>query len=165
MTDVNTVSTAGPSLSTIERFWKRVAEVTTRYHDSKHQWTGGEEIRLWNLGNRTACEGCEMRKNKRICLVDFDHPSCRPCRANKVLCDRKLRFIFDMTKEQFFPSYSQFLRIFKDRQPGQLRRLRRHENRFKPEDARRIAIPILRSNISSAPSQTRVEGVKDGNLL
>jgi hypothetical protein len=44
--------TVGPTSYTLERFWRRVAEITTRYHDSQRQWTGGEEIRLWNLRNR-----------------------------------------------------------------------------------------------------------------
>jgi hypothetical protein len=40
----------GPSIYTIERFWKRVAEVTTRYHAGR-KWIGGEEIILWNQTN------------------------------------------------------------------------------------------------------------------
>jgi hypothetical protein len=61
-----------------------------------------------------------------------DHPSCRPCRANKVGCDRKPRFVFAMTKDQFFPTYAQFLKVFQDRKATQLKRLRRQEYRFRP---------------------------------
>ncbi|KAJ7933898.1 hypothetical protein B0H13DRAFT_2500710 [Mycena leptocephala] len=95
----------GPSTYTIERFWKRVAE---------------------------ACDRCKNSKIKRKCEIDVDHPSCRPCRANKVGCDRKPRFVFEMTKDQFFPTYAQFLKVFQDRKATQLKRLRRQEYRFRP---------------------------------
>ncbi|KAJ6462339.1 hypothetical protein C8R47DRAFT_1080232 [Mycena vitilis] len=97
----------GPSCSTLEKFWKRVAEVTTRHHDPEHGWVGGEEIRMWNEANTQ-------------------------CRHNKVGCDRKPRFVFDMTKDRFFTSYPHFLRIFQDPDTKQVRRLRRHEYKFKP---------------------------------
>lgn len=41
----------GPAYSTIERFWKKVAEVTTRHHDPQLGWVGGEDIRRWNEEN------------------------------------------------------------------------------------------------------------------
>ncbi|KAJ7616335.1 hypothetical protein DFH06DRAFT_1145605 [Mycena polygramma] len=122
----------GPSHGTLERFWRRVAEVTTRHHDDHREWVGGEDVRRWNESNKQPCERCANSKNNRECIVDESHPSCRPCRRNKVGCDRKPRFVFDMTKEQFFPSYSQFMRIYQDGKSEQIRRLRRQEYRYKP---------------------------------
>ncbi|KAJ6507325.1 hypothetical protein C8R47DRAFT_1100937 [Mycena vitilis] len=130
------VPDVGPSEYTIERFWKRVAEVTTRYHDEHQRWRGGEEIARWNDMNQKPCERCANSKVKRDCVVDQEHPACRACRNNKVSCDRKPKFIFDMTKDVFFPSYLQFLDIYHNRKPGQMRRLRRHEYRFKPVKVR-----------------------------
>ncbi|KAJ6457542.1 hypothetical protein C8R47DRAFT_1081976 [Mycena vitilis] len=122
----------GPSHGTLERFWRRVAEVTTRHHDDRREWVGGEDVRRWNERNKQPCERCANSKTNRECIVEENHPSCRPCRRNKVGCDRKPRFVFDMTKEQFFPSYSQFMRIFQDGKSDQIRRLRRQEYRYKP---------------------------------
>ncbi|KAJ7915336.1 hypothetical protein B0H13DRAFT_406385 [Mycena leptocephala] len=121
----------GPADHTLEMFWKRVAEVTMRYHDAQQRWIGGEEVKRWNDANRKPCERCANSKSKKACIVDTDHPSCRPCRDNKVACDRKPRFVFDMTKDRFFPSYNQFLRVFQDRKPKQISRLRRHEYKFR----------------------------------
>ncbi|KAJ7272637.1 hypothetical protein B0H12DRAFT_1091400 [Mycena haematopus] len=46
---------AGPSKDTIDRFWRRVAEATTRCHDVESKWIRGDESRLWNEQNRQAC--------------------------------------------------------------------------------------------------------------
>ncbi|KAJ6464206.1 hypothetical protein C8R47DRAFT_1079753 [Mycena vitilis] len=132
----------GPTGPTLERFWKKVAEVTTRYHDPELGWVGGEDVRRWNDTNTQPCERCANSRNGKKCEVDSDHPSCRACRRNKVGCDRKPRFVFDMTKDQFFPSYPHFLRIFQDRNNTQLRRLRRHEYRFKPAVTRTDVVQL-----------------------
>ncbi|KAJ7758177.1 hypothetical protein DFH07DRAFT_772644 [Mycena maculata] len=42
----------GPSTDILDDFWRRVAEVTTRYHDADNKWIGGSEIRKWNKANR-----------------------------------------------------------------------------------------------------------------
>ncbi|KAJ6594514.1 hypothetical protein B0H19DRAFT_1056792 [Mycena capillaripes] len=119
-----------PSEYTIQKFWMRVAEVTTRYHDEQRKWRGGEDVVRWNLTNTRACDRCENSENKRVCEIDPEHPSCRPCRVNKVKCNRKLLFVFEMTKDQLFPVYTQFLKGLHDRKPGQLRRIRNHAQRF-----------------------------------
>ncbi|KAJ7499750.1 hypothetical protein FB451DRAFT_1206417 [Mycena latifolia] len=92
--DAMTAPAVGPDEITLDQFWRRVAELTTRYHGDQQKWIGGSEIRKWNAENRL---------NSRACAVDEDQPSCRACRANKIGCDRKPRFIFDMTKRHFFP--------------------------------------------------------------
>ncbi|KAJ7937039.1 hypothetical protein B0H13DRAFT_195416 [Mycena leptocephala] len=93
----------GPSVDVMNKFWKRVAELTTRYHDN---------------------EG-------RTCIIDEDHPSCRACRDIKIGCDRKTQFIFDMTKDEFFPVYDQFMKVFTDRDPAQVKKLKQAENAFR----------------------------------
>ncbi|KAJ7733304.1 hypothetical protein B0H16DRAFT_1696175, partial [Mycena metata] len=105
----------------IDRFWRRVASLTTRYHDIDHKWIGGDEIRLWNSQHRRACNKCLNSKNKQ-CIIDEDQPSCRTCRDTKVGCDRKPQFVYDMTKDEFFASYQQFLAVFQRKEPGRLRR-------------------------------------------
>ncbi|KAJ7114868.1 hypothetical protein C8R44DRAFT_740225 [Mycena epipterygia] len=117
-----TLPVVRPNNVILDRFWRRVAEVTTRYHDSDKKWIGGHEVRQWNELNRTACEKCINSKNRRMCIIDEDHPSCRACRTTKIGCDRKPRFVFDMTKDEFFPSYTQFLAVFQNKEPGRLRR-------------------------------------------
>jgi hypothetical protein len=44
--------TVGPDAITLDRFWRRIAELTKRYHDSKDRWIGCHEIREWNKSNR-----------------------------------------------------------------------------------------------------------------
>ncbi|KAJ7499740.1 hypothetical protein FB451DRAFT_1206386, partial [Mycena latifolia] len=120
--DAMTAPAVGPDEITIDQFWRRMAELTTRYHGDQQKWIGGSEIRKWNAENRLPCNKCANSKNSRACVVDEDQPSCRACRANKIGCDRKPRFIFDMTKHHFFPSYAQFLAVFQNKEAGRLRR-------------------------------------------
>ncbi|KAJ7125024.1 hypothetical protein C8R44DRAFT_782076 [Mycena epipterygia] len=129
-TVVTSTPEAGPNL---DRFWKRVAEVTSRYHDVGKRRIGGEEIREWNRNptNGKICGKCDSSRVKRICIIDEDQPSCRPCRLMKVGCDRKPRFVFDMTKDQFFPVYEEFLKVFNNRVPGRLRRHKQAENSWR----------------------------------
>ncbi|KAJ7165973.1 hypothetical protein C8R46DRAFT_1035284 [Mycena filopes] len=111
-----------PTEEVINRFWRRVAELTTRYHDVQRKWIDGEEIRLWNSQNKDPCSKCRNSKSGKLCILDEDQPSCRTCRQNKVGCDRKRLFVFDMTKSEFFPVYEQFLEVFKNTGAGRFRR-------------------------------------------
>jgi hypothetical protein len=43
----------GPSVDVMNKFWKRVAELTTRYHDNEGRWVGGREVKEWNNTHRT----------------------------------------------------------------------------------------------------------------
>ncbi|KAJ7112267.1 hypothetical protein C8R44DRAFT_882649 [Mycena epipterygia] len=104
-----------PSRHIVDDFWKKIAQLTTRHHGAQNKWIGGQEIRDWNQNNRSACKKCANSKNKRLCVIDSDHPSCRACREIKVACDRKPRFLFDMTKDDFFPTYEQFMAVFQDK--------------------------------------------------
>lgn len=129
--------------------------MTSRYHDTEHKWIGGEEIRQWNKLNRKvkeplnrstetrgliygltrvqACKNCLRSRTGRVCVIDEDQPNCRACRTNKIGCDRKPNFVFDLTKDEFFPTYDQFIRVYKNKEPGRLRRYVRFARRI-PRD-------------------------------
>ncbi|KAJ7245274.1 hypothetical protein C8J57DRAFT_1524404 [Mycena rebaudengoi] len=49
----------------------------------------------------------------------------------KLGCSRKDDFVFDMTKDNFFPSREQFTEIFKKKDTQQLRRHKQSENTFR----------------------------------
>ncbi|KAJ7822235.1 hypothetical protein B0H13DRAFT_2127307 [Mycena leptocephala] len=101
----------GPSDEVLDKFWKRVQE--------------------WNKTNRTACSKCINSKTGRQCVIDEDHPSCRSCRDIKIGCDRKLRFVFDLTKDEYFPDYDKFLSVFQKRDRSKIRKLKQAENTFR----------------------------------
>ncbi|KAJ7664487.1 hypothetical protein DFH06DRAFT_1127898 [Mycena polygramma] len=139
-----------PSPEVVERFWKRVAELTARYHDVDNNWTGSPEVKAWNNSHRKAwgsatlsipsegtdlaaqaCDKCLNSKAQRTCVIDEDHPSCRSCREVKIGCDRKTQFIFDSTREQFFDDYVQFQKVYENRSPGQMRKHKQAVNIFR----------------------------------
>ncbi|KAJ7161108.1 hypothetical protein C8R46DRAFT_1038269 [Mycena filopes] len=124
----------GASAAVMERFWGKIASFSTRYHDGDYTWTGCEEVRAWNEVNRDvkkknpssdriapltalkqACEKCANSKTKRRCIIDENHTTCRPCRTLKIACDRKTKYLFDMTKDEFFPDYEQFIHAYQSR--------------------------------------------------
>ncbi|KAF7326543.1 hypothetical protein MVEN_02607400 [Mycena venus] len=113
-----------PVPDVVNRFWKRVAEVTARYHGIERKWIGSEELKAWTETHRSSCQKCTGDKTKRQCIIDEEHPSCRTCRSAKIGCDRKPQFVFDMTEDQFFPTYDQFMKVYQNRAPGRLRRFR-----------------------------------------
>ncbi|KAJ7272959.1 hypothetical protein C8J57DRAFT_1316152 [Mycena rebaudengoi] len=159
------VPTVEPLPFIVDRFWKRVAELTTRYHDHENKWIGGEEIRQWNQANRQACGKCLNSKTKRVCIIDEDHPSCRACRHVKIGCDRKTQFVFDLTREEFFPSFTQFLSIFRHPGPGRMRRDKKLENRIRSK-ARKRPYPAPTSDTSEQTdyrSPSSAPDVQDGN--
>ncbi|KAJ7187202.1 hypothetical protein C8R46DRAFT_1207167 [Mycena filopes] len=126
-----------PTEDLLDRFWRRVAQLTTRYHDVERKWIGGEEIRQWNGLHLDPCNKCLNSKSGRPCILDEDQPSCRTCRLNKIGCDRKPLFVFDMTKDDFFPVYEQFLEIFKNKEAG---RLRRYDKSAEPATQKRRSV-------------------------
>lgn len=151
---------APSSSHVVNKFWKRVAELTTRYHDVENKWIGCEEVKQWNRSNRTviflewvtyllliifqACKKCLSSKAQRTCIIDEDHPSCRACRDAKVGCDRKPQYIFDLTKDDFFSDYQSFLEVYNQRQPTQMRKLKQAENAFRSSPKSRDAFSTRR---------------------
>ncbi|KAJ7137046.1 hypothetical protein C8R44DRAFT_768375 [Mycena epipterygia] len=149
------VPVVDPNEDILDRFWRRVAELTSRYHDTQKKWIGGKEIRQWNKLNRKACKNCLRSKIGRVCVIDEDQPSCRACRATKIGCDRKPQFVFDLTKDDFFPTYDQFIRVYKNREPGRLRRYIRMSRRI-PRDGG--SYQIAPSSISAEHHRQTVHG-------
>ncbi|KAJ6468626.1 hypothetical protein C8R47DRAFT_803308 [Mycena vitilis] len=109
---------------TLESFWQRVSELISRYHDVDHKWINGTEIRDWNRRNRVACDKCLNSTTKRQCVIDEDSPNCRPCRGAKIGCDRKAKFVFDLTKADFFADWNQFEKVW-DEKKGKVARGKR----------------------------------------
>jgi hypothetical protein len=126
---------ATPVDSTVEAFWTRVGQLSTRMKVDK-RWLGSEELVQWHKYNLTVsqyhshtlrnsnqrclrinepCLRCSENK-RRICIVEADHPSCKTCRTSKKPCDRKLRFLFDLTRKDFFHDFDQFCTVY-DRGP------------------------------------------------
>jgi len=151
---VQTVPAVDPKEDILDRFWRRVAQVTTRYHDVEHKWICGDEIRQWNLENRQACEKCSNSKTRRICVVDEDQPSCRSCRDAKIACDRKPKFVFDMTKDEFFPNYDQFLVVFKNKEPGRLVRYDYLMKQSKKKETQGAIFDCVGGRSNGAPSSS-----------
>ncbi|KAJ7086956.1 hypothetical protein C8R44DRAFT_893360 [Mycena epipterygia] len=121
----------GPNPDVVRRFWKRISDVSARCYDTDNTRKGSDDIRQWNKHNRKSCAKCTSSRGRRICVVDEDHPSCKTCRSAKIGCDRKLLFLFDMTKAEYFPSFDQFIKVFHSKehskQASELDQLRRKE--------------------------------------
>ncbi|KAJ7473892.1 hypothetical protein B0H11DRAFT_1337760 [Mycena galericulata] len=111
------IPTVVPRSTVLDLFWRRVAYLTGRFHDGDRKWIGSDEIKAWNSLNRNPCHKCSTSKSRRVCIVDEDNPNCRTCRNAKISCDRKSKFIFDLTKDEFFPEYDQFLSVYHNREP------------------------------------------------
>ncbi|KAJ6474034.1 hypothetical protein C8R47DRAFT_1324304 [Mycena vitilis] len=150
-----------PSEDVLDKFWRQVAKLTTRYHDVDRKWIGGDEIRKWNNANRFACQKCSNSKTGKTCVVDEDQPSCRTCRSNKLGCDRKQLFVYEYTKDDFFSSYAQFLSVFRNKEPGRLRRYERVKRQNKPK-ARVMAQTTHESRINGAGISKKEHHVPSG---
>ncbi|KAJ7027193.1 hypothetical protein C8F04DRAFT_1189856 [Mycena alexandri] len=167
-TGVLSVPAVYPTEPILDSFWRRVAQLTTRYHDVEHKWIAGDEIRLWNSYNTDPCQKCLSSKKRKKCIIDDDQPSCRTCRDTKLGCDRKPRFVFDMTKDEFFPSYEQFLQIFQNPEKGRLRRYEKGINlprldnfttsQWKHSDASSFAAPLARATAAQRSRRKNIKG-------
>ncbi|KAJ7160398.1 hypothetical protein C8R46DRAFT_1107968 [Mycena filopes] len=95
-----------------ERFWRRIHSVSWHYHDEDKIWIGTEELKSWNHANHRPCDRCINSQNGRSCAINENTTTCGRCREQKVACDRTTKFLFDMTKDEFFPTYEEFLRAY-----------------------------------------------------
>ncbi|KAJ7152414.1 hypothetical protein C8R46DRAFT_1228747 [Mycena filopes] len=91
---------ARPRSVCLERFWGKITSVSTRYHDGDNNWTGCVEIRTWNNANRGACDRCTNSKTNRL-------------------------FLFDMTKDEYFSSYDEFMRVYQIRDEARKRGIKK----------------------------------------
>ncbi|KAJ7778251.1 hypothetical protein B0H16DRAFT_1502741 [Mycena metata] len=121
-----------------EEFWRRIYGLTTRARNHEGQWVGSPEVEAWNRKNRVVhnniqkCVKCSSSRNPKQCIIELDQASCRACREAKMACDRKLQFLFDSTRDQYFDTMEEFLTVFNEK-----------------DDRCRIKLP--RNKIVSAP--------------
>ncbi|KAJ7196163.1 hypothetical protein C8J57DRAFT_1546947 [Mycena rebaudengoi] len=117
--EIETPAYVDPTPQVMNKFWKRVAEVTTRYHDANHQWIG--QIFAYDSEEHDS----HLTGMQQMFAVQAAPGSL------KLGCSRKDDFVFDMTKDNFFPSREQFTEIFKKKDTQQLRRHKQSENTFR----------------------------------
>ncbi|KAJ7284164.1 hypothetical protein C8J57DRAFT_1710412 [Mycena rebaudengoi] len=118
-----------PAEETVIAFWRTVAELTTRTRAKDGHWVGSKEVAEWNARNTIACDKCHVSRDNRECVVEDDQPSCRPCRNAKMSCDRKLKFLFESTREKFFPSMDLFLEVHNRKNGKQCRSFKKTANK------------------------------------
>ncbi|KAJ7715112.1 hypothetical protein B0H16DRAFT_1477635 [Mycena metata] len=53
-------------------------------------------------------ELCSSGRDPVVCDIADDHPSCLTCRTKKLGCDRRARFLFEHTKDEFFSNFEDF---------------------------------------------------------
>ncbi|KAK7005786.1 hypothetical protein R3P38DRAFT_3039590 [Favolaschia claudopus] len=119
----------GPAESTIVAFWQKIAFLTTRTRRADGKWIGGEAIRHWNAANTQGCDKCTKGRIIRHCTVDEYHPGCKTCRLARTACDRKTKFLFEMTRNDFYPTMDLFLQAYNQKQPDTCRSVRQAANK------------------------------------
>ncbi|KAJ7938191.1 hypothetical protein B0H13DRAFT_1135694 [Mycena leptocephala] len=125
-----------PSEETVAAFWRTIAYLTTRTRSIDGRWIGSPEVKSWNLQNTQTCDKCACRRTLKHCIVDEGQASCRPCRESKTACDRKLKFLFDCTREEFFPTFEAFMEVFNAKNQDQCRTFQKSANK-----RRKTAVP------------------------
>ncbi|KAK7018850.1 hypothetical protein R3P38DRAFT_2538758 [Favolaschia claudopus] len=96
----------------LEAFWCRVSQLTTRTRNDVGEWVGSKESREWNTFNTEVCSRCQRGRTWKACVLEDDQLTCLPCRDSKMGCDRKTKFIFEYTKNNFFPTMDEFMSVY-----------------------------------------------------
>ncbi|KAJ7019098.1 hypothetical protein C8F04DRAFT_1276682 [Mycena alexandri] len=138
----------------LSNFWTRVGRLSARSHLSNKRWVGAPELKEWSEANPQPCGRCSISKKPRTCRIEHDHPSCQTCRKLKLSCDRRARYVFDNTKDEFFQDFEEFLKVFSCKPPTTLRAGKKAESRM-----RRKVIEALTPTSASGPSKPKVEPV------
>ncbi|KAJ7132917.1 hypothetical protein C8R46DRAFT_1235465 [Mycena filopes] len=118
-----------PDQETLLAFWAYIAHLTTWTRLPGRGSVGSPEVLLWNACNREACERCTSSRSSGPCVVEDDQPSCLQCRKWKTACDRKMRFLFENTREDFFPTKEQFIYVYNERDRRRCRSLKKMANK------------------------------------
>ncbi|KAK7033315.1 hypothetical protein R3P38DRAFT_2773732 [Favolaschia claudopus] len=113
----------------LEAFWCRVSQLTTRTRNDDGVWVGSAEAKEWNDVNKQSCSRCRRGRTWRACCVEDDQLTCLPCRNSKMGCDRKTKFIFEYTKEQFFSNMEDFMRVYGKKEQADCRLYRKWASR------------------------------------
>ncbi|KAJ7039400.1 hypothetical protein C8F04DRAFT_1255105 [Mycena alexandri] len=121
----------------LSRFWLRVGDLCARSRGA-NGWVGTEELRRWNQNNTEPCGRCLTSKDKTTCDIADDHPSCLTCRTKKLSCDRRARFVFEHTRDEFFADFQDFKVAFSVDPPKDIKAI----NRTKSKN-RRLALEAL----------------------
>ncbi|KAJ7645954.1 hypothetical protein DFH06DRAFT_1476562 [Mycena polygramma] len=79
--------------------------------------------------NPQPCENCLNSRNPGKCRIDPDEVCCLPCRAAKMGCDRKVKFLFDSTKNDFFPTMELFTDVYLQRDGRHFRAVKKALNK------------------------------------
>ncbi|KAJ6487831.1 hypothetical protein C8R45DRAFT_258185 [Mycena sanguinolenta] len=108
-----------PSSATLSAFWRHIAQISTRTRNSAGTWVGSEEVVRWNASNPESCQHCKTRRKARV------------------NCDRKIKFIFDNTKDSFFPDYEMFLQAYNNGCRSERRRLQTAINKKRSKQVKR----------------------------
>ncbi|KAJ7238557.1 hypothetical protein B0H12DRAFT_1137154 [Mycena haematopus] len=120
-----------PSDDTIRRFWCHIAHISARTRNKAGAWIGSQEVVVWNANNPEPCIHCSTGRKRKVCVVEADHASCRPCRTARVNCDRKIKFLFDNTKEDYFPNFNMFFQVYNSQRPQERRTYQKTINKRK----------------------------------
>ncbi|KAJ7758272.1 hypothetical protein B0H16DRAFT_1535672 [Mycena metata] len=132
----------------LRRFWLRVGDLCARSRVSDG-WVGSPELRKWNQENPAPCGRCALSKDHKTCTIAEDHPSCLTCRNKKLSCDRRARFVFEHTRDEFFADFDEFRRAFSLAPPKDVQNIKKTKSR-----TRKAALEALKG---SAPSSSSVQ--------
>ncbi|KAJ7619246.1 hypothetical protein DFH06DRAFT_1142112 [Mycena polygramma] len=166
-----TLPTVHPSKETVVAFWHRVAELSARSRTKEGRWIGSREVVKWNKANTKKCLRCSTSKTWKQCTADDDHPGCRACRIAKVACDRKLKFLYDCTKIQYFPSWELFLHVYTAGNPAHSRSFqkaanrRRHEQIIQDAADPYVALQVAEEENRKLREQLQINGLGGGQLI
>ncbi|KAJ7039971.1 hypothetical protein C8F04DRAFT_1178322 [Mycena alexandri] len=129
--------TGGPLDSALaDEFWKKVAEVTTRYRDSDNKWVAGQEIQQWHNANR---QGSPFNN----VLTDLLTSRLQAC--NKCANSRSNRNLFDS-------NYTMFLKYYGARAPLQMKRYKQVENAIRKGNRNTESVNAFGSDSGTAGS-------------
>ncbi|KAJ7271549.1 hypothetical protein C8J57DRAFT_1226134 [Mycena rebaudengoi] len=146
-----------PPPEIVTAFWRRVADLTTRTRAKGGKWVGSEEVFQWNAKNMMACDKCTFRRNPKQCTLEDDQASCLPCRQSKMSCDRKMRFLFDSTRQDFFSSYDLFLQVVDAKDQKQCRTFKKTANKRRQADkVKERSVAIVRQKAIRLNNSDRV---------
>ncbi|KAJ7781444.1 hypothetical protein B0H16DRAFT_1447886 [Mycena metata] len=130
----------------LDEFWRCISNLTTRTRNHLGQWVGSPEVEAWNRQNT---QGSATSRNPKQCVIELDQASCRSCRDAKMACDRKLQFLFESTREEYFYTMEEFVTVFNAKKTSRCRSFQKTANK-----RRKASLPyakILRNKIVSAP--------------
>ncbi|KAF7325476.1 hypothetical protein MKEN_00396200 [Mycena kentingensis (nom. inval.)] len=90
-----------PSPEILARFWAKIGSILGEERGQHASADSKRELKKWTTTHTTGCVQCAV--SGQLCTTEPDRASCRACCVQGDQgCERKLRFLFDMTKEEFF---------------------------------------------------------------